>query len=430
MHIIVAAMIGNQPRSYHLLSKYMVRLLIFYVAAACITHAQACSVQIPTPLPEDLKRVNHHKPGPRSPAPEPGQENTLVPSLVSGLRDPQDWFSRRRPELVTLWTRVLGKLEPAPEDRKWFGDMTQAKIVRTTQENGYTRIDLDLPIEIDFYQRHLLLIPNGQGNGPFPAVIAWSSSTPDYREPEAWWGAYLARRGYVVLTSWSFIRNYRQGSRNQYSIDLLYQRFGHWLGMGKMVHDVRREAEYLRSLKQVDATRIGFMGFSLGAKAAVYVAAFAPEIQVTVSIDPHIAVNGSTNWYDPWFLDWHHRFDDIDTTQYPVAELRGTVQSLLNPDPVRAGFERDHHELLALAAPRPLLLIGGSGSKQDHAGDSDDRSSWAYFNRAKELYTYLGVPNRLVFALTNDGHHANGPEIDPAWQSFLDCWLKNVTSGE
>jgi hypothetical protein len=184
-----------------------------------------------------------------------------------------------------------------------------------------------------------------------------------------------------------------------------------------MVHDVRREAEYLRSLRQVDPKRIGFIGFWLGGKAAVYVGAFAPEIAATVALDPHIAVNGGTNWYHPWFLDFVRPFPDIPTEQR-------TVLSLLNPDPGRPGFEHDHHELLALAAPRPFLLIGGCGQCEANGGDSDDRQSWGYYNRAKEVYTLLGVPERIEFVLTNDGHKANGPEIDPAWQRFFERWLK------
>jgi Dienelactone hydrolase and related enzymes len=255
-------------------------------------------------------------------------------------------------------------------------------------------------------------------------VICWSSSTPDFTAPEQWWGSWLAGRGYVVLTSWSFIRHYRDGTTARTGApEKLYERFGHWLPLAKMVHDARRQAEYLRSLKPVDDGRIGFMGFSLGAKAALYVAAFAPEFAAVVAVDPHIALNGGTNWYAPWYLDWLRPFSGIPTPQR-------TVLSLLNPDPARPGFEHDHHEVLALAAPRPLLVIGGAGRCEDCGGHSDDRQSWGYINRAREVYRLLGVPERLQFVLTQDGHKPNGPAIDPAWQSFLGRWLKDGRRAE
>ncbi|MBI4908782.1 MAG: hypothetical protein HY820_34495 [Acidobacteria bacterium] len=90
----------------------------------------------------------------------------------------------------------------------------------------------------------------------------------------------------------------------------------------------------------------------------MYVAAFAPQFKATIVLDPHIAVNGGTNWYAPWYLDWLRPFPDIRTEQH-------TVLSLLNPDSRRPGFEHDHHELMALAAPRPLLLIGGARRRED-----------------------------------------------------------------
>ncbi len=404
---------------------------ILLIAALLAAAEEGPQLPIPRPAQRELERLNYHRVmygHYRSPAPEPGAENTpLLPLLVkrdgTSISTPSEWYSERRPELLKQWLAILGKVAPAPEDRKWFGDMRQAAIKSTDQHEGYTRIDMDLPMETDFVQRHLLLLPKGQGNGPFPAVIAWTSSTPDYREPESWWGSYLASHGYVVLTSWAFIRNYRQGTRGQQAAELVYERFGHWLGLGKMVHDVSREIEYLRSLKQVDATRIGFMGFSLSAKTAVYVAAFNPDVKVTVAVDPHIAINGGTNWYAPWYLDWQRRFPDIHTPDYPVPELRGTVQSLLNPDVKRPGFEHDHHELLALAAPRPFLLIGGSLT-EDAGGDSDDLESWGYVNRAKEVYRLLGVPERLQYCATDQGHHATGEKSDPVWKGFLEYYLK------
>jgi pimeloyl-ACP methyl ester carboxylesterase len=206
-------------------------------------------------------------------------------------------------------------------------------------------------------------------------------------------------------------------------VDQNYERFGHWLGLAMKVHVVARQIEYLRSLPQVDGKRIGFIGFSWGAKAAVYVAAFNPDVKVTVAVDPHIAINGGTNWYARGYLDWLHKFDDIRTPDYPVPELRGTVLSLLNPDVARPGFEHDHHELLALVAPRAFLLIGGSQS-EDGGGDSDDLQSWGYVNRAKEVYTLLGIPERLQFCSTSQGHRAVGEQGDPAWQAFFRYFLQ------
>ena len=364
------------------------------------------------------RRLNQHKvTSPDSPAPEPGAEKELIPSLVEGLRSAGDWRRKRRPELVARWTRILGKLEPALSDRRWFGDIRKVRLLDTQEKENYTRLHLELPIETDFYQPHLLLLPKKQGPGPFPAVVCWTETGPDYTAPEQWWGEWLASHGYVVLTGWSFLHQYRDGTKGRTGApEKVYERFGHWLPVGKMAHDARREAEYLRSLRQVDGKRLGFIGFSQGAKAAVYVAAFAPEFQATVALDPHIAVNGSTNWYAPWYLDWLRKFPDIRTPEQ-------TVLSLLNPDRARPGFEHDHHEVLALAAPRAFLLIGGSQS-EDSGRHADDLQSWGYFNRAREVYQLLGVPERIQFVSTNDGHRPNGPNIDPAWKAFFERWLK------
>jgi dienelactone hydrolase len=278
-------------------------------------------------------------------------------------------------------------------------------------------MEIDLPLERDFLQQHLLLIPKTKGNGPFPAVICWTATTPDYTAPEEWWGKWLTEHGYVVLTGWSYIRHYRDGS--SYKTDVAqktYDRFGHWLPIGRMVYDVRQEIQYLASLQQVDSKRIGFMGFSLSGKTADYVAAFAPEISMTIAFDPQIAANGSSNWYAPWYMDWLRSFPDIPTKEK-------TVLSLLNTDPSRPGFEHDHHEVLALSAPKPFLLIGGSLDEFSTTG-SDDLESWGYVNRAREVYQLLGVANRIQYVPTGDGHHPNGPHIDPAWQTFVLRWLR------
>src|SRR5437870_1085661 len=208
------------------------------IAALVVFIASIVSGQIGPP-----ERLNQHRVTSRSsPAPEPGAEKETIPSLIEGVRSADEWRGVRRPQLLQLWTTILGKLGPNEQDRKWFGDIRQAVIRETSDRGTYTRISLDLPIERDFLQHHVLLLPKGAG--PFPAVICWTASTPDYTVPEQWWGKWLVEHGYVVLTSWAFIRHYRDDSRyNTGAADKLYQRFGHWLPIAKMVHDAQRESE-------------------------------------------------------------------------------------------------------------------------------------------------------------------------------------------
>jgi dienelactone hydrolase len=363
----------------------------------------------------EQRRTFHRVANPRSPAQIEGVENVEIPSLITNVFDASDWHNHKRKQLEKQWVQILGKVEPAEEDRKYFYPVPPARIVQKEETERYTRIHLELGLERDFWQPSLLLIPHG--SGPFPAVIAWTSTSPDWREPEKWWGAWLAERGFVVLTGWSHIRNYRDGTsyRNGVS-EKVYDRFGRWSGMGRMVWDVRQQARFLAGRQDVDARRIAFMGFSLSAKTAVYAGAFVPELAAVVAVDPHIALNGGTNYFAPWYLDWTRPFEDIPTKEK-------TVLSLLDTDKSKPGLEHDHHELLAMAAPKPFLLIGGAGDKLDTGGDSDDQQSWGYVNAAREVYKFVGALNELEFVLTTDGHRANGPEIDKAWQAWLLRWL-------
>jgi hypothetical protein len=130
-----------------------------------------------------------------------------------------------------------------------------------------------------------------------------------------------------------------------------------------------------------------------------------------VSIDAGLPLNGATNYFAPWYLDWTTKHADIETPEQ-------TVLSLLKGKRTRPGFEHDHHEVLALAAPRPFLLIGSS-TEELSGWDRDDLSSWGYINRAAEVYRLYGAEENLGYVVTNDGHAANGPEITPAWQKFL-----------
>ena len=62
----------------------------------------AQELPIPRPSEPELKRANYHRvTSKRSPAPEPGAEDTPLPSLLTGVRDAREWLDVRRPQLVS-----------------------------------------------------------------------------------------------------------------------------------------------------------------------------------------------------------------------------------------------------------------------------------------------------------------------------------------
>jgi hypothetical protein len=125
------------------------------IAALVALTASVVNGQMP-----ELARLNQHRVTNRSsPAPKPGAEKQPIPALIEGLRSTEEWRTIRRPQLLQLWTEILGKLGPNEQDRQWFGDIRQTVIRETSDRGTYTRISLDLPIEKDFLQQHVLLLP-------------------------------------------------------------------------------------------------------------------------------------------------------------------------------------------------------------------------------------------------------------------------------
>ncbi len=119
-------------------------------------------------------------------------------------------------------------------------------------------------------------------------------------------------------------------------------------GMAKMLFDAQRAVDVLESLAEVDSSRIGCMGHSLGAKEALYLGAFDDRVKVIVSNEGGIGIKMS-NWDAVWYLS-----KDIDA------------------------FGHKHHEVLSLAAPKPFLLIGGDSA--------DGEQSRPYIEAVKPVY--------------------------------------------
>src|SRR5678815_5775873 len=104
------------------------------IAALAALTTSIVSGQVGEPARLNLHRVTNRS----SPAPEPGAEKETIPSLIEGLHSADEWRTVRRPQVLQLWTTILGKLGPDEQDR--FGDIRQAVISETADRGTYNRI--------------------------------------------------------------------------------------------------------------------------------------------------------------------------------------------------------------------------------------------------------------------------------------------------
>jgi dienelactone hydrolase len=247
-----------------------------------------------------------------------------------------------------------------------------------------------------------------KGEGPFPGVVVFHPTTNDTilqpaglaEPPEKHFGVRLAEQGYVTVSPRNVLWDYRGrpspgANFAEFEVlvkDVLLGRYPQWTGMGKMLWDGLRATDYLLTLPGVDADRLGCVGHSLGAKEVLYALAFDERMKAGVSSEGGIGLP-FTNWTAPWYLG-------EGITQRPDLE---------------------HHQLLALAAPRALLVLGGGAqppAPDARAGAADFVQDWSYLEAARPAYALHGKTENLGFLLHDAGHW-----VPPVAQDALYGWL-------
>jgi hypothetical protein len=233
---------------------------------------------------------------------------------------------------------------------------------------------------------------------PLPGIVAMHSTSDTQMKYIAGvekgeivdFGYQLAKRGFVVFCPHCYLWQGNDGRDWEQQARHFQQTHPGSKGMAKMLFDAQRAVDVMENLDEVDAGRIGSMGHSLGAKEAFYLTAFDDRVKVTVSNEGGIGIDFS-NWDAPWYLG-----KDIHN------------------------FGHQHHELLALAAPRPFLVIGGNSA--------DGKQTEAYIEAVKPVYALYGKDKVKNIQLKNhgQGHHA----VPEAQKWTYDWLIKHLMTGK
>lgn len=334
----------------------------------------------------------------RPPAVLPDDAPRLTPLLLDAQRMPiqerSAWQQRRR-ELRQQWLTFLGAYDITRMP-------VQTHVIQEDRPEGCLRQLVQYESEPGVQVEAYLLRPYDASSArcrgssapsqvQLPGVVALHS-TVDYTirqpaglegDPNLFIGLRLAQQGFVVCCPRCFLWQDQAGYHEQ--VARAQARHPGSTGMAKMLWDAMRAVDLLESLPEVDAQRLGAIGHSLGAKETLYLAAFDERIRAAVFSEGGIGMAFS-NWDAPWYLG--------------QAVARGD-------------WPHDHHELLALVAPRAMLLIGGDSADGDR--------SWPYVEAALPVYALYGGPARI--GLLNHGKgHALPPEAAAKAYDWLETY--------
>ncbi len=285
--------------------------------------------------------------------------------------DAGDRWRMRRTELQAEWLKFLGPMPDRPKS-------TAFDVLRTDELPGLTRRLIRYENEPGQFVEAYLLQPAGKGGQRRAGLVALHQTANDTIDEIAGLkgpdqqqlGLKLAQHGFVVICPRNFL--WHDANDLNDAVAKFRARHPETLGMHKMLYDSQRAVDILANLPDVDPSRVGSVGHSLGAKEVLYLAAFDDRVCATVFSEGGIALD-STNWQAPWYLGPEIQKDD---------------------------FPRNHHELIALIAPRPFLVLGGESGP----GAADGDRSWAYLAAALPIYQLDGSPARLGLLNHRQGH--------------------------
>jgi len=344
----------------------------------------------------------------------------LIDLLTNGkekITTPQEWQTRRE-EIIKRLNVFLG--EP-PKSKPPL----EIKIIEETSREDHILRKLVYQTELNEFIPGYLLIPKNL-KGRMPVVLCPHQTTQEgKREPAGLAGnpqlhtaLNLVKKGFVTFTYDALCFGERHDAASGHYGDAIpfYKKHPRWSLMGKMIWDLQRAIDYLQTLDFVDANRIGSIGHSHGGYTTLFAMAF----------DERIKAGASNCGFDTFRIDgntwrWSRATAMLPMLGFYVTNPRLNIDFYRAvPDSGVVDVPFEMHELLALIAPRPLLL---STSDEDFVFPNGGWSARRALERIEPVYELLGGRENLSSYFFDGGHNFTAGGSSNAYK-WLERWLK------
>ena len=346
---------------------------------------------------------------------------------------PDMWWHARRPEIVELFDReIYGRVPAVTPGVRWeVGGATRhvvggvpvatRQLVGHVDNSAYPQVGVDIQLE--------LTTPSGAG-GPVPVVMQLSFGAAfgrgrGARSPGPTWQELVLGRGwgYAVLIPTSIQPDNGEGLTR--GIIGLVNRgqpraLDDWGALRAWAWGASRALDYLATDDAVDAARVGLEGHSRYGKAAMVAMAYDRRFAIA-----YISSSGAGG-VKLHRRNWGELVENVAGTR-EYHWMAGNYLKYAGPL-TWADMPVDSHELVALAAPRPVF-IGAGATEGD--GWVDARGMFLAGAGADAVYELLGRRGLgttrfppIETALTDGDlafrQHAGGHTDRPNWPVFLE----------
>ncbi|MGD9930233.1 MAG: alpha/beta hydrolase family protein [Mangrovibacterium sp.] len=256
-----------------------------------------------------------------------------------------------------------------------------------------------------------VILPSGKG--PFPAVIGVgrpSGSLP----PDI----FASREIVQIAFNFSQVMAHQQ-KRGSEPINKLYPDLSYMGAYSAWSWGVSRLIDGLELVQDelpVNLKRLAITGCSFAGKMALYAAAFDERIALTIAQES--GGGGAAAWR-------------VSETLGNVETLGRTshvwfMESMFQFSKAVSKLPFDHHELMAMVAPRALLVLGNP----DYEWLADE-SGYVACRAAKRVWETFGIADRFGFSIVAGHGHCRLPDSQrPEVEAFVDKFLLGDTSAD
>jgi hypothetical protein len=303
-----------------------------------------------------------------------------------------DWSKRRAEIAEEIQHYEIGRKPARPDTLS--AEILKDTLVVTIVKNGEK---LQLTATITY----------PEGNGPFPAVIGigrGSGSLP---------ANLFASRGIAQIAfNFTQVMSHTQKRGNE-PINKLYPdnvdagAYAIWpWGISRIIDGL----ELIGESSKIDLKRLAVTGCSFAGKMALFAGAFDERIALTIAQEP--GGGGAAAWR-------------VSETLGKVETLGATSHAWFKESMFQfsganvAKLPHDHHELLAMVAPRALLILGNP----DYTWLAEE-SGYVSCRAAHEVWKTFGIAERFGFSIVaGHGHCMLPAEQFPEVEAFIEKFL-------